>query len=258
MAPLQREQLALAEDSIPCVWKNRPAVLVCLRCGGPYCDKYRAKPRKKQFYFCRRCQSRLYNRRSFAWLLDMFLFYMAFLVVPLALVAGLNAAGVVDVNSGIIAGIYYGLTAFSWIGFALRDRLLGDAGLGKRLFGLKVVRTSDGASRHSYGQAFVRWLPIFHSDLRSVRLFGSAPRPADVPLWRPLGGNPRHRHGTLAQRGPSPDPGTAVPKEGGSAAKSDTDTDVDIRPDCRITAARNDSALLRGLKGSRRLLKSDR
>jgi uncharacterized RDD family membrane protein YckC len=156
----KREQLALAEDSIPCVWKNRPAVLVCLRCGAPYCDKYRAKPRKKQFYFCRRCQGRLYNRRSFAWLLDMFLFYMVFLLVPLAVVAGLHAAGVVDVNSGIIAGVYYGMTAFFWIGFAVRDRLLGDAGLGKRIFGLKVVRTSDGAARQSYGQAFVRWLPV--------------------------------------------------------------------------------------------------
>ena len=47
----KREQLALAADSIPCVWKNQPAVLVCLRCGAPYCDKYRARPRKSSFTF---------------------------------------------------------------------------------------------------------------------------------------------------------------------------------------------------------------
>lgn len=157
----KRDQLALAQDSIPCVWKNRPAILVCLRCGGPYCEKYRGKPFKKQFYFCRRCQGRVYNRRSFAWLLDAFLLYLVFLVVPMFVIGGLGAAGVVDLNSALFAGLYYGLTALFWLTFAFRDRLFGNAGLGKRIFGLKVVRTSDGETPQSYGQAFLRWLPIW-------------------------------------------------------------------------------------------------
>jgi uncharacterized RDD family membrane protein YckC len=157
----KRDQLALAQDSLPCVWKNRPAVLVCLRCGAPYCDKYRGRPFKKQFYFCRRCQGRLYNRRSLAWLLDAFLLYLVFLVAPLAVIGGLRAAQVVDFNESVFAGVYYGMTALFWITFALRDPLLGQAGLGKRIFGLKVVKTSDGETPQGFGQALVRWLPIW-------------------------------------------------------------------------------------------------
>jgi uncharacterized RDD family membrane protein YckC len=157
----KREQLALAQDSLPCVWKDRPAVLVCMRCGAPYCEKYRIRPLKKQFYFCRRCQGRVYNRRTFAWLLDAFVLYLVLLVAPMALLGVLHVAGVLDNNSQIFVAAYYGMMALFWIVFALRDRLFGSAGLGKRLFGLKVVRTSDGETPQGYGQAFVRWLPIW-------------------------------------------------------------------------------------------------
>jgi hypothetical protein len=34
-----RDRQALAEDSIPCAWHRRPAVLVCVRCHAPYCNK---------------------------------------------------------------------------------------------------------------------------------------------------------------------------------------------------------------------------
>jgi uncharacterized RDD family membrane protein YckC len=157
----KRERLALAQDSIPCVWKNRPAILVCLRCGAPYCDKYRIRPLKKQFYFCRPCQRRLYNRRSFAWLLDALVLYLAFIIAPIAVIGGLAAAGGIDANPAIFAGLYYGMIAVFWIAFAVRDCVFGRAGLGKRIFGLQVVRTSDGETPQGYGQAFVRWLPVW-------------------------------------------------------------------------------------------------
>ncbi len=59
----KRDQLALAEDSLPCWRHRRPAVLVCVRCHAPYCNKCRAKPFKKQFFLCRRCQMGMWNRR---------------------------------------------------------------------------------------------------------------------------------------------------------------------------------------------------
>jgi uncharacterized RDD family membrane protein YckC len=93
-------------------------------------------------------------------LLDAFLLYMVILLAPIAVIAGLNIAGVADPNSQIVVAVYYGMMAVFWIVFALRDRVFGSAGLGKRIFGLKVVRTSDGETPQGYGQAFVRWLPI--------------------------------------------------------------------------------------------------
>ena len=52
----KRDRQALAEDSLPCAWHKRPAVLVCVRCHAPYCNSCRAKPFRKQFFLCRRCQ----------------------------------------------------------------------------------------------------------------------------------------------------------------------------------------------------------
>ena len=66
----KRDRQALAEDSLPCAWHKRPAVLVCVRCHAPYCDKCRAKPFRKQFFLCRRCQAGMYNRRFVALILD--------------------------------------------------------------------------------------------------------------------------------------------------------------------------------------------
>ena len=66
----KRDQLALAEDALPCAWHKRPAVLVCVRCRAPYCNKCRAKPFRKQFFLCRRCQMGMWNRRFVALILD--------------------------------------------------------------------------------------------------------------------------------------------------------------------------------------------
>jgi uncharacterized RDD family membrane protein YckC len=156
------ERLALAQDSIPCAWKKRPAVLVCLRCGAPYCEKYRAKPWKRQFYFCRRCQSQVCNRRAFAFLLDAFLLYLLCIIAPIALLGLLGAMGVVGPRSPIALIVAYGASFTYLLVFLFRDRL---GGLGKKAFSLRVVRATDGHSPLTYGQAFVRWLsmmiPIF-------------------------------------------------------------------------------------------------
>ena len=66
---------ALAEDSLPCWRHKRPAVLVCVRCHAPYCNKCRAKPFSKQFFLCRRCQAGMYNRRFVALILDDLVFF---------------------------------------------------------------------------------------------------------------------------------------------------------------------------------------
>jgi hypothetical protein len=46
------------------------------------------------------------------------------------------------------------------VAFLFRDRILVDAGPGKRLFGLRVVQSTDGVTPLGYGQAFVRWLTL--------------------------------------------------------------------------------------------------
>jgi uncharacterized RDD family membrane protein YckC len=152
----KKEQLALAQDSIPCVWKNRPAVLVCLRCGAPYCEKYRAKPFKKQFYFCKRCQAQLCNRRAFAIILDSVLLYIACFIAPIAVVGFLQASGTLEESRFGLAMAYGGALAYTLL-FLFRDRL---GGFGKRAFSLRVVQARDGESPLTYGQAFLRWLSL--------------------------------------------------------------------------------------------------
>ncbi|HET6323930.1 MAG TPA: RDD family protein [Planctomycetaceae bacterium] len=179
----KRERLALAQDSLPCVWKNRPAVLVCVRCGAPYCEKLRAKPFKRQFYFCQRCQSRLYNRRALACILDFFLLYLLFVIVPLSVVGALHVAGALVVTEATIGGIYYGLLVAYTLAFAVRDRVMTNAGPGKRVLGLRVVQTTDGHTPLTYGQAFLRWLALY------VPVFGliDLSAPYRDPLMRRYG-----------------------------------------------------------------------
>jgi uncharacterized RDD family membrane protein YckC len=158
----KKERRALAEDTVPCAWKKQPAVLVCLRCGAPYCEKYRMKPFKRQYYFCRRCQARVYNRRALAYMFDLFVLYMGILVLAGALGAVTAVAGLPQSTA---VAVIYGVTFLLLIVFVFRDRLLANAGPGKRLLGLRVVHASDGVTSISYGQAFIRFLslqiPIF-------------------------------------------------------------------------------------------------
>ena len=59
----------------------------------------------------------------------------------------------------IIQAVSVGLIFF-------RDSLFGGAGPGKRMVGLRVVKSEDGTSPLTYGQSVVRWLsqliPIFN------------------------------------------------------------------------------------------------
>jgi len=153
-----RDRLALAEDALPCAYHNRQAILVCVRCQAPYCNRCRAKPFRKQFFFCRRCQSRMYNRRSGAMIVDNVVFW----IVPRF------AAGVLIGVVGVAAGLamMYVFAGIGLILFMLRDSMFWGAGPGKRLFALRVVQIRNGESPLTYGQGLVRWLsyliPVFN------------------------------------------------------------------------------------------------
>jgi uncharacterized RDD family membrane protein YckC len=156
----KRDQQALAEGSIPCAWHKQPAVLMCVRCHAPYCNRCRAKPFRKQFFLCRRCQLNIYNRRISALIMDsFFVIYVPIIATALIVAAlGMNETSgpliINVVNLGCVALLFF------------RDSLLGGAGLGKRATGLRVVQSKDGTTPLSHGQGFVRWLsqfiPIFN------------------------------------------------------------------------------------------------
>jgi uncharacterized RDD family membrane protein YckC len=141
-----RQQVALAEDSLPCARHNRPAVLFCVRCHAPYCNRCRMKPYGRRYYMCRKCQASNYHRRFVAFIADSALFNY----VPVALALALSAAETLWVGLAQVAGA---------VVFMLRDALFGGAGPGKRLMGLRVVKAQDGTPL-SYGQAFLRWISL--------------------------------------------------------------------------------------------------
>jgi uncharacterized RDD family membrane protein YckC len=156
----KRDQQALAEDALPCAWHRQPAVLVCVRCHASYCNRCRAKPFRKSFFLCRRCQAGMSNRRFIALVVDtVILVYVpifgAGIVMAVLGVAGSQAPLIINVvQLGSLSLLF------------LRDSLFGGAGLGKRMTGLRVVRSADGKTPLSYGQGVVRWLsqfiPIFN------------------------------------------------------------------------------------------------
>lgn len=157
-----RERLALAEGSAPCAWHKRPATLLCVRCHAPYCDKCRAKPFRKQFFLCRRCQLRVYNKRIVALIVDTFvLVYLPMFVLALAL----GATGLMREPVGLII-FYIIYIAIICVYIFFRDSLFGGAGIGKRGVALRVVQTKDGSSPLTHRQGIVRWLsqfiPIFN------------------------------------------------------------------------------------------------
>jgi uncharacterized RDD family membrane protein YckC len=156
----KRDRQALAGDSLPCAWHRRPAVLVCVRCHAPYCDRCRAKPFRKQFFLCRRCQVGMHNRRFIALIVDTIIF------VYIPIFAGATTVAVLGLGETqgplVINLVQLGGLALLF----LRDSLFGGSGLGKRTTGLRVVKSQDGKTPLSYGQGVVRWLsqwiPIFN------------------------------------------------------------------------------------------------
>jgi uncharacterized RDD family membrane protein YckC len=145
----KRDRLALAEDSLPCLWHKRPAVLVCLRCHAPYCDKCRARPFRKQFFLCRRCQTGIYNRRFAAVVLDYVILVYIPIIAAILLTAGRTQ--IVISQLGNLLGVC--------LLFA-RDALFRGAGPGKRILRLRVVQSKDGNSPLTFGQGIVRWLSV--------------------------------------------------------------------------------------------------
>ncbi len=165
----KRDRLALAQDSLLCSRHKRPAMLVCLRCHAPYCNKCRTKPFRKQFYFCRRCQAALYNRRFFALVVDsVILIYFPMLAV-LALGYFVPQAQILVVLVLYILGPCL---------LFVRDALFRGAGPGKRVMRLKVVQSKDGTSPLTFGQGIVRWLSLFIPVFQYIDL--------SVPFWDPL------------------------------------------------------------------------
>ena len=70
-----------------------------MRCHAPYCGRCQAKPFRKQFFLCRRCQVGMHNRRFVALLLDSWILvypiYFALAFAVLVLVADQNLAGLI-------------------------------------------------------------------------------------------------------------------------------------------------------------------
>jgi uncharacterized RDD family membrane protein YckC len=77
----------------------------------------------------------------------------------------LFAAGLILVPIGVapnqLAIAIYGVQFLTAVLFFGRDALFGGAGPGKRLTGLRVVKTKDGRTPLNFGQGIVRWLSQF-------------------------------------------------------------------------------------------------
>jgi uncharacterized RDD family membrane protein YckC len=164
--------MALAEAGIECYRHSRPAVLVCVRCQAPYCNKCRAKPFRGQFYCCKRCQAGVHNRRFGALLVDAAIFnYLPILmVVPfIGSQAGVSLTYLAQGAGGIL--------------FLIRDAMFRGAGPGKRVTSLRVVQVQDGVTPLTYGQGVIRWL----SQLIPIFNLIDAFAPARDPLQRRYG-----------------------------------------------------------------------
>jgi uncharacterized RDD family membrane protein YckC len=149
-----RDRQALAQDSQPCAWHKRPAVLVCVRCHAPYCNSCRAKPFRKQFFLCHRCQSGMHNRRFVAYLAD------SIVLVGFPSMAGSIALVIIRVGEAL--GPLVNLIQLGCLMLLLvRDSLFHGSGIGKRMTGLRVVQSKDGQTPLTYGQGVVRWLSQF-------------------------------------------------------------------------------------------------
>lgn len=155
----KKDRRSLAVDGAPCSRHKKKAMLMCLRCRAPYCEKCRARPYKKQFFMCRKCQAALLNRRFFALWVDCFIFiYLPLIVVGLIL--GIMGAGE---KTMILLQI---LQILGLIALFFRDSMFRGASPGKRWFGLRVVQSNDGETPIKHRQGLIRWLsqmiPVFN------------------------------------------------------------------------------------------------
>ena len=82
----KRDRQALAEDSLPCAWHKRPAVLVCVRCHAPYCNSAGPNPFASSSSCAAAARRSMYNRRIVALFVDTgILFYVPFIVAVVTL-----------------------------------------------------------------------------------------------------------------------------------------------------------------------------
>ena len=208
----KRDRQALAEDSLPCAWHKRPAVLVCVRCHAPYCERAGPNPFRKQFFLCRRCQTGMYNRRFFALIVDTIILVYIPIIAVGVIVAVLGMGETLGpliinlVNLGCVCLLF------------LRDSLFGGAGLGKRATGLRVVQSKDGKTPLTYGQGVVRWLSQFIPIFNLVDAVGSVSRSLASSLRRPLGRYTSARHRAKARQSTGKDR-AAIDQEGSSACR---------------------------------------
>jgi uncharacterized RDD family membrane protein YckC len=172
----KRDRLALAEGPTPCAWHNRPAVLVCVRCHAPYCGRCQAKPVRKQFFLCRRCQTGMWNRRFVALIVDT----AVWINVPISV----TAVTLVALGASESAGLVVNVVQLGGLGLMfVRDSLFRGQGIGKRIMGLRVVRSKDGTTPLTNGQGVVRWLSQFILIFNLV----DAVAPSRDPLLRRYG-----------------------------------------------------------------------
>lgn len=166
-----RDQLVLAETSIPCARHKQSAVSFCVRCQAPYCNRCRAKPHSEPFFFCRHCQSNNHNRRFVALIVDGVVFVYAPMLAAVAVfgVASEALVNLVNVGGGAV--------------ILVRDSLFHGAAPGKRLMGLRVVNMADEAKPITYGQGVLRWL----SQLIPIYSLFDAFAPLRDPLQRRYG-----------------------------------------------------------------------
>lgn len=154
-----KARLELGAGDVECARHRRPAILTCIRCEAPFCPKCQLKRRGEPCFMCKKCQGSVYNRRTCAFLLDSFL-------INLIPTYGVAIPAVIAFGPETGTAAIYGVSFVATIVFVGRDSLFGGAGPGKRVFGLRVVKQTDGTSPLSHVQGLIRWLslliPIFN------------------------------------------------------------------------------------------------
>ena len=175
-------------------------MLVCVRCHAPYCNKCRAKPFRKQFFLCRRCQTGMYNRRFVALILDTVIFIYVPIFVAVVALAVLGGERDSMRRSLINIVQLIGLPCLLFV----RDSLFRGAGprqASRRACGSCSRRTER--RRSPIGQGIVRWLSQFIPFFNLVDVVGSVSRSLAAPLRRPLGRYASDRHRAKARQGSS-------------------------------------------------------
>lgn len=148
------QRLQLARGSLRCVRHKRAAILFCVRCEAPYCERCEPGRHRRPCHFCPQCLGSLDYRRLGSFLLDASLFQVTPTLAVGFVVRQMVGSGFVPQSVGLLLFLSMLLAGSSLL--VWRDALFHGAGPGKRLAGLRVVQARDGTTPLSHGQAFVR------------------------------------------------------------------------------------------------------